>query len=1143
MNELFRRKYLISMFYLALVVVGVMVWHRIPVEMSPDMQLPSITVSYQWSRTSPEVVEHEITRRVEQQVRRLRDVERVTSTSNEGRSTVTVYFHKHAPVDFRSVELQEYLRVLEESLPPSVPPGRVSHQVPRELQGMQTFLIYSINSGERMPSELLDFTRRNIKLPMLGIRGIAGIELLGVRDPALLIDFDVPAAERLGIGTSGVMRQVNERLSWRSAGYREHGGMRYSLMVPPMFENVSDITAMPIPLPGSERQILLGDIAQVTMGDYPERTARRINGNPALTIRFERETGVDALELAETVIARMDEIATTLPPDIHLQIERDATVELREELSALERQALISLIAVFLVLLLFIRKIRAPLVILGSILFSLLFSVIMLHILGYTINVITLAGLTIALGMIIDNAVVVFEHVNPGLPLARQARIEHVRRHLPHVLVPVIGSTLTTVGIFIPLLFSMEEVRMFLMPLGMALTLTLLASVLISLTWIPYALIWLVRIPYRADADNASPGLSSPDLSSFELSSPGLSSPDLSSSDLSSSDLSSPELSSSAVQSPSRSQASSQAQTTPRAQSLSFSTLWSKLASRLLFFVRPADKIRPPASSFRKKRFGRTRITLGFFIWRHRLRWLIYPAMILLIGIPLYLIPEPDPVSDEDPGRLYKWSQYYFDNDDVINRYVGGIGYRFYRGVSFGEGWAGRPVQDHVIITVRPPIGTPFEEIDKIIQQFETLAGSFDYAITYYESHINEQGAFGRLEIYFKEEYLDRAEPFQLFGQAAYLAARTGNARIWVSGFDESFGTGFGGGQVQQRITLTGYSYDQLEMVAEDLRRRLMRHRRVQEVDINQSQMFMRDDLYQYVLRPDDDRMIRRGLERPAVLNAVQLDINREHAPYGRIEFGGTQMYLIARNLRDREYFEDFLHASRRMGSTVFTVAEIGELTRERTLPQIRREDQMYTRIVAFEFLGPNRMAQSIAEEIIKTYPVPPGMSITTGFRGWFGAEEDRSLLLIFLMAILSVWMIISALLERWRDPLVILLAVPLGGIGIMAGALYHDLQFDRSAMAGALLVMGVVVNNAILLMHGKQKMRLLGVHGIRSWFSVYREKIRPVLITSCTTLAGLMPLMLLEGDGFWQTLAIVVGWGLGASTLFLILLMGIWEK
>src|SRR5690625_6157001 len=96
--------------------------------------------------------------------------------------------------------------------------------------------------------------------------------------------------------------------------------------------------------------------------------------------------------------------------------------------------------------------------------------------------------------MIIYNAVVVFEQENPGLPRDRSDRIQHVRNELPNALVPVIGSTLTTVAIFIPLFFAMEELQLFLFPLAIALTLTLLSSVVISLTWIPYSLVWLV--PY-----------------------------------------------------------------------------------------------------------------------------------------------------------------------------------------------------------------------------------------------------------------------------------------------------------------------------------------------------------------------------------------------------------------------------------------------------------------------------------------------------------------------------------------------------------------------------------------------------------------------------------------------------------------------
>ena len=136
-------------------------------------------------------------------------------------------------------------------------------------------------------------------------------------------------------------------------------------------------------------------------------------------------------------------------------------------------------------------KINAPLVIMGSVLFSVLMSISLLYIIGYTLNVITLAGITIALGMLIDNAVVVFEQVSPHLPTSRTERIQHVVKELPKTIVPVLGSTFTTIGIFIPLLFALEGLRLFLLPLAVALTVTLLSSVIIAFTWIPYSLIWL----------------------------------------------------------------------------------------------------------------------------------------------------------------------------------------------------------------------------------------------------------------------------------------------------------------------------------------------------------------------------------------------------------------------------------------------------------------------------------------------------------------------------------------------------------------------------------------------------------------------------------------------------------------------------
>ncbi|MEX0779387.1 MAG: efflux RND transporter permease subunit [Balneolales bacterium] len=1057
--HIFHRRYLISLFYMMVMIVGLLVWVRLPVEMAPDLQLPSVTVSHSWGRTSPEVMEKDVTRNVEQIARQLRDVENINSITREGQSTVTIQFQKDTPVDFRVVELQEHLHGLREAMPASLSPARVNRQVPRELEDMQTFLVYSI-SGEMNKYDLLELTRSRIQTPLLGLEGLSDVELHGASDPALTFDFDSDLVEQLGLSIPSIMGRIRGNLDWRSAGYRDEAGARMSMIVPPNLNNLDEIRSMPISLNDSDRRILLSDIADVEILDYPVKQIQRINGSPALTIHFIKEGGSDAMGLAEIINRRLDEIQGELPEGITLQLEQDSTKDLREQLTSLEYQALISLLCVFGVLILFIRKFRAPLVILGSIIFSMLASVIMLFMLDFTLNVITLAGLTISLGMIIDNAVVVFEQLNPQLPGQRESRFDHIKKELPHAIVPVLGSTLTTVGIFVPLLFALEEVRLFLLPLGLALTLTLVSSVLISLTWIPYALIWLVPSGKTKNTPS-SPGV----------------------------------------------------------------------IARSMAAVKEA-----------LPRFSLNRFLLRVFHWRYRLRWLVYLAMILLIGIPLFLIPEPD--SELEPDEESRWNKItsvYFDNRSDIDPWIGGLSYRFANETHFGERWI-RSTSEIITVTIRTPLGTPIDEIDKIVQNFEQIGRPYQNAMHFYETELSELWG-GRIQFHVKEDYYTQPEPYRLLGEASYLAARTGNSAISVSGFGDSFSSGFGGSNSSFSVSLSGYSYDELEVMARDLQRRLEQSPRVDNVNISQTSFYSRDNLFHYVLKPDDDRLFSKGLNRSDVIGSLQMGINPINTPYGQVEFQNQHMYLLARTQNKGGYREDFLNSKRLQQGVLFDVSEVATLNRERVMSEIRRENQSYTRVVTFDFLGPHRFGQDYTQGVIDAFPTPVGTSVTFG-RSWFGfgGDDSYNLLLVFGLALLCVWMIVSALLEKWLDPLVVLLAVPLSAVGIMYGAMFHELSFDRNAMAGSLLAIGVVVNNAILLMHGKERMRKASIHGYRSWLYVYRNKMRTVLITSFTTLGGLIPLVLFDTSDFWQTLATVVCWGLASSTLFLVMLMGIWE-
>lgn len=1024
-------------------VVGIVAWVNIPLEMAPDLQLPSVTVTYGWGSTSPEVMEKEITRRVESAATRLRNVENIRSVSQEGRSSVTITFEKETPVEYRILELQEYLYGLREEFPPQVRQPVINRSIPEELQEQETFMAYSI-SGDRAKRELYQLARQQIRLQLLGLEGLAEIEIQGAEDPALTIRFNTSLLEQYEFDSSEIMRQIREKLTWRSSGYVEKSSSRISMLVPPQFNSVDEIGWMKISIPNSARQVLLRDIADIQIEDYPVKSLKRLNGKPALTIIFVRESGSDAMGLAETVRSEMERIQSALPSDITLQLERDSTEDLRAQFADLQYQSAFSLLFVFIILLLFIRRLRAPFVILGSILFSLLMSLGILFLMDYTLNVLTLAGLTVALGMIIDNAVVVFEQINPKLPKERSERLSHIKKELPYTFVPVLGSTLTTVGIFIPLFFAMEELQLFLVPLAVALTLTLISSVVIALSWIPYSLIWLV-----------------------------------------------------------------------------------------------------PASSQKKeihlkKRVSRLMDTVlhKFFYWRHRLRWVFYIGLIAVFGIPLFAIEEPN---WEEGSRWPEFSRTYFDNRTDIDPWIGGLTYKFFNETYFGTPWS-RSDGERIYVNINTPQGTPMEEIDKMARNFEAIAMPYMEAFEYFEADISEYyGA--RLQFYIKDEYLYRPEPYMYYGEAMYLAARTGNSGISVSGLGDGFSTGFGGGFSGQRISLRGFSYEELLALAEDIATRLKTNPRVREVDIH-SVGWRSNDLFQYILTLDDERLVLKEMNRREVLDAIQLDANPINI-YNLVDLSGERMYLIGQNQTQTNYEEDFVNSARKSGEKMFTIEEVAELTREETMSQIIREDQSYQRTLTVDFLGPPRLATNYIESVLEAVPVPVGATIQFG-SGFFSFGQEETLanyLLLLLLTVLSVWMIVSALLESWGDPLVVILAIPLSLIGVMAGALYHDVNFDQGAIAGTLLAVGVVVNNSILLIHEKQRCRSLGISGLRSWVQVYRNKMRAVLITSLTTMGGLLPMILFGSNEFWTDLAVVVLWGLGISLLLILLLMGIWEK
>ena len=345
-------------------------------------------------------------------------------------------------------------------------------------------------------------------------------------------------------------------------------------------------------------------------------------------------------------------------------------------------------------------------------------------------------------------------------------------------------------------------------------------------------------------------------------------------------------------------------------------------------------------------------------------------ALIGVIGIPLFVIETPE---DWENTAWPEFTQTYFDNRDDIDPLIGGLTYKFTKDTYFGSPWRGNE-EEVVRVYIRSPQGTPLSEIDKIVKNYEQIAVPYSDAFSYYEAQLSEDfGAFINFSV--KNEYLSEAAPYYFLGEAMYLAAQTGNVATSVSGFGQSTSTGFGGGSSSQRITLTGYAYNELYDLAREIQRRLEKNRRVREVDINNSSYYSRDDYYQYNLVLDDKKMLASGLNRRKVLNALAMDINRGNS-LGKVEFEGQEMYLIGRTENVRLYEEDLMESMRKSDSLNFDLEAYATITKEKALTEIRRKDQAYERVITFNFLGNYRMAQDFTETMLEEVPVPVGAKI-----------------------------------------------------------------------------------------------------------------------------------------------------------------------
>ena len=455
----------------------------ISVELSPPSELPELRLGVQWPGASAFTVESAVTRPLESLVQQLDHVTSIRSQTREGSTELVVQFDTKAHIGLLEVELNERVHPLYETMAEGVSWPVIQRSVPEELADLAGFLSYRLY-GDRRPGELREYAETRLQKALLAVPGIKDVQLEGGEPRELVIELDGNASRE---DVAALQRQLSGGKS--SLGTLWDAGTAKKVRFDGGYDNLETLKQMPI----GSGAIRLGDIARIYW-DAPDDFSRiRINGKNSVLIIIEKYPGVDLLETSAAVKAAMASAMQDAPPGIGLVKELDKGEDLKKELAKIGNRSFLAVLFIAAIVFFMYKRVAATLLIWGTILLVLAYTVGLLHLAGMTLNVLTLAGLTVGYGLSVDNSVVVYDSVQRQLTTGSGSAQQRVLAGVAGVLRPLLASNLTTVGALLPVFFLSQTLQLYFKPVALALGATVLFSFLVSCLLLPPLMLVLDR--------------------------------------------------------------------------------------------------------------------------------------------------------------------------------------------------------------------------------------------------------------------------------------------------------------------------------------------------------------------------------------------------------------------------------------------------------------------------------------------------------------------------------------------------------------------------------------------------------------------------------------------------------------------------
>lgn len=470
----------VTMQILALVLLGIVCFTRLPVDLLPKVTLPTVNVSTQWPNVAPEEMEAQITRPIEQALSSVPNMYQINSTTSAGSSSVRVQFNWGTDIGQAAIDVMQRLERAKRRFPndSTLQNPTVSKFDPNQMP-ILTIGVY----GEDDPVKLRTLLDNQISPIVESADGVAAATVSGGQERSIIVDVDPIRMRAHNIALADIIRRLMQENINSPAGIAKQSETEYTIRSLGWLASIEEIRTIPLAAPGG-KIITLGDVADVRDACQERRVYTRLNGEPAAGLMITKQSDANTITTAKAVMERLRRVEK-LYPNLKFRVAYDQSEYVERSIDDLKVNAIIGGTLAVLILLFFLRNIRSTIVVALSIPISIISTMALVYLCGFTLNTMSLSGLALATGLIVDDAVVVLENIFRHIERDKRPVKEAAVTGTNEILSAVIASTWTVMVVFLPLLLIKGQSGQMFIQFALVVVFSLAVSLLDAVTVVP----------------------------------------------------------------------------------------------------------------------------------------------------------------------------------------------------------------------------------------------------------------------------------------------------------------------------------------------------------------------------------------------------------------------------------------------------------------------------------------------------------------------------------------------------------------------------------------------------------------------------------------------------------------------------------